>query len=302
MNLGHQQHASKAQGGREIEAAFTLLELLVSIAIIAILAALLLPVLGHAKGRAVSLTCLNNERQLGLATLLYSDEFNGRLPYNLGVNEIQQTEAQGTFLNWSTPIMDWETVSPPGPGSDNTNSVLMTAGGVGPYTSRNSKVYKCPSDNVVSDIQAALGWTARVRTISMNAMMGDAGQFSQSGANVNNPDYVQFFKITQVPKPSQIFVFIEEHPNTISDGYFLNQPAAWKWTRLPASWHQGAANLSFTDGHIEAHRWLCASTKPPVKPGVIYPPFRPPKDQTADFYWLMERTSTETAPAASSGW
>ena len=48
----------------------------------------------------------------------------------------------------------------------------------------------------------------------MNAMVGDAGDFSTNGFNINNPGYVQFFKITQIPQPAEIFVFLDEHPDT----------------------------------------------------------------------------------------
>jgi len=94
-----------------------------------------------------------------------------------------------------------------------------------------------------------------------------------------------------VPDPSRIFVFIEEHPDTIYDGYFLNKPQTLEWMDLPASYHQGAANLAFGDGHVETHKWLFASTKPPARPDVVQSPFSIPLAERVDFDWLMERTS-----------
>jgi prepilin-type N-terminal cleavage/methylation domain-containing protein/prepilin-type processing-associated H-X9-DG protein len=273
---------------------FTLIELLVVIAIIAILAGLILASLNKAKEKARGIACLNNGKQLQLACILYTDEANDRLPYNLGTSEIRRTVQRNQYLNWTSTVMDWEVKN-----SDNTNTFLLTEGGIGPYSSRAAGIYRCPSDHVVSDLQAQAGWGARVRSFSMNAMVGDAGEFSTSGANTNNPEYKQFFKVTQVPQPAQIFVFIEEHPDSIDDGYFLNKPDVREWIDLPASYHNGAVNLSFTDGHLETHKWLYSDTKRPSRPEGAQPlPSAVPPNQTTDFDWLMQRTSTENGAGA----
>src|SRR5438445_9163941 len=63
-------------------AAFTLIELLIVIAIIGVLAALLLSALSQAKSRAQTAVCLNNLKQLQLAWLMYCDENEDQVPYN----------------------------------------------------------------------------------------------------------------------------------------------------------------------------------------------------------------------------
>jgi prepilin-type N-terminal cleavage/methylation domain-containing protein/prepilin-type processing-associated H-X9-DG protein len=283
------RQASGPQGGWE---GFTLIELLTVIAVIAILASLLLPVLARVKSKGYAVSCLNNERQLMLGCLVYASDFDDALPYNLGSAEIKKMEAQNQFWNWTSPVMSWE-LDP-----DNTNAVEVTEGGIGPYTSRTGRVYRCPADLVVSDIQAQAGWRARVRSISMNAMVGNAGQFLQAGANVNNPDYRQFLKLGQIPQPARIFVLTEEHPDSINDGYFLNKPDSMQWLDLPASYHNGAANLAFADGHLESHRWRFASTKPPAQPDAAHLPFPVPAAERADYDWLMERTTVDAYPQA----
>ena len=125
----------------------------------------------------------------------------------------------------------------------------------------------------------------------MNAMIGDAGELSESGANANNPHYVQFFRITDIPRPSDIFVFVEEHPDSINDGYFLNRYYVNHWNDLPASDHNGAAPFAFADGHAQLHRWVEGSTQQPLKPDAVQFPLALADSQTTDLNWVLTHTS-----------
>lgn len=224
---------------------FTLVELLVVMAVIAILAGILLPTLAKSKVRAQAIFCLNNTKQLTLAWMMYADDHNGRLAYNLGsnTNSVGLAVAAGTSppmsLNWVDNVLNWEATNP-----DNTNAPKMVQSGLGPYTSETASVYHCPSDRSLSGVQMNAGWHYRVRSYSMNAMIGDAGGFSLPGWNVNNPDYVQFFSIASIPQPSDIFVFLDEHPDSIDDGYFVNRAYSHEWHDLPGSYHDRGACFS----------------------------------------------------------
>jgi prepilin-type N-terminal cleavage/methylation domain-containing protein/prepilin-type processing-associated H-X9-DG protein len=276
---------SAATGWPERKAGFTLLELLVVMAVVAVLAGLLLPVLSQARKRGQTLICQNNERQLILAWMLYIDEHEGWLPYNYGTADTKRTVAAGKFYNWVNNVMSWEL------DEDNTNTWWIAAGGLGPYLQGVTSPFHCPSDRVLSDVQKRAGWRERLRSVSMNAMLGYAGQFTRQGTNVNNPEYLQFYKQSEIPNPSQIFVFIEEHPDSIDDGYFLNQLDSMEWHDLPASYHNGGANLSFADGHLEYRQWRFGSTRPPARPDAASLPLPVPSLETGDYDWLMQRTS-----------
>jgi prepilin-type N-terminal cleavage/methylation domain-containing protein/prepilin-type processing-associated H-X9-DG protein len=265
--------------------AFTLLELLVVVAVIAIIAALLLPALSKAKDRALAISCLNNTRQLAVAWALYADDHESRLPYNLGGAGVRRIASVRTNLNWVNNVLTWGTES------DNTNTATLTEASLGPYVSRAPAVYRCPSDHVLSETQRAAGWSGRVRSYSMNAMVGDAGELSQKGYNVNNPGYEQFFKLTTIPHPGQIFVFLDEHPDSINDGYFLNRDYYNQWIDLPASYHNGAAAFSFADGHSELHRWQVKSTKVPAHAFATVLPATISSGEGMDFHWILDRMS-----------
>jgi len=274
-------------------AAFTLVELLVVIAIISLLAALLLPALNRTRAKAEGIYCVSNTKQLAVAWILYADDHGGRLPYNLGGNGIARTTAPRTNLNWVNNIMSWNDHP------DNTNRATITEASLGPY-SKSVEIYRCPSDRALSDIQRDAGWSARLRSYSMNAMIGDAGDLSVGGTNQNNPSYIQFFKITAIPRPSTIFVFLDEHPDSINDGYFINRAYYPHWLDLPASYHNGAASFAFADGHSEIHRWLFPLTKPPPRPEAAALPLPTPDGERADLNWMIERMSIHSSSSQSS--
>ncbi|MDB6121219.1 MAG: hypothetical protein JWQ71_212 [Pedosphaera sp.] len=267
---------------------------MVVVAIIGILAAMLLPALIRSKSRAQAIFCMNNNRQLATAWAMYSGDNHEQLVYNLGGDAKTRGFAPPQEPNWVNNIMDW-TLS-----SDNTNGAFINTSMLGNYAGYASTIYRCPADKALSDVQKSAGWDTRARSVSMNAMVGNPGSLLQSGVNVNNPAYRQFLKESDIQNPSMTFVFLDEHPDSINDGYFLNNPYELEWVDLPASYHDGGGSFSFADGHTEVHRWLSDSTKVSSKAYAASLPFSIRETERADFDWINKRASMALPPVAQT--
>lgn len=225
-------------------AAFTLIELLVVIAIIAILAAMLLPALAKAKGKAQARQCANNLRQLQLAWTLYETDNNDAFPAN--VSKMIGGRPTAYSNSWILGNAQYD-----------TNVATLTNGCL--YASVGSPaVYRCPSDR--SLIQGTR--VSRLRSYSVEGWLGSNfniyGNVWPSLEAAPFPGYIFKTRLTYItsPGPSEVFAFLDEHEESIDDGlFFIGSGDYANWNDLPADRHSRGCNLSFLDGHVEYQRW-----------------------------------------------
>ena len=257
---------------------FTLIELLVVIAIIAILAAMLMPALSKAKCKAQGIACMNNQKQLTLAWIMYADDNQDRLPPN--------ASGSGNFLQhgWVEGWLDFNAGN-----QDNTNIQYLVDAKIGPYT-KSVGIYKCPADIYQCAVRGG-ALMPRVRSVSMNSFVGVLPSEGY-GARQTPPCY-EYHKLSDIrhPSPSGLWVFVDEHPDSINDGWLTDGwPGGGGWGDLPASYHCGACGIGFADGHAEVHKWRDEATLEPVTKQTKA---RRGGSAPRDTLWFMERS---TAP------
>jgi prepilin-type processing-associated H-X9-DG protein len=259
--------------------------------LLALLAATVVPTLAKVRPNSRAIRCQNNLRQVAAAWSMYSADYGDRVANNFGVNETLSTISAGRLENWVNDNMTW---GASGSVSDvsNTNVAWVTRGVLGRYLAGAIGAYQCPSDTYLSQVQHVAGWSSRLRSISMNSVFGRFSTGSEPTANGLNwafPQFVQYLKQVRVPKPFKTWLVLDEHPDSINDGYFINNTTATSWQDIPASYHDGGCGIAFVDGHTELKRWQSPTSWYRVL--YAYPPTRTfdPLGR-ADFAWYLSRT------------
>jgi prepilin-type N-terminal cleavage/methylation domain-containing protein len=214
---------------------FTLIELLTVIATIAILAALLLPVLAKAKIKAQRTTCLSNLRQLGICWFMYKEDNTGLLAESYPVNN-PDVWVQGDMTKLS----------------EAGNADFIRQSKLYPYNA-SVPIYHCPTDRGLATNGTVI---PTVRSYSMNCFMGARDNPSPFPSTAT--DYIPFYaKDSDLPRPSQLWVLIEQDERSIDDGCFVTDPTGGLWFDFPAislRRHNYSYVLDFADGHSEIWR------------------------------------------------
>ncbi len=261
LRAGRPVCRAEKQEMKSHKAGFTLIELLVVIAIIAILAALLLPALARAKSQARSIQCMSNKKQLVTAMHVYCTDFADHLPINYDYHDDGTTYF--STPPWCAGWMDWTT------SQQNTNIQYLTSplvASFGSYAANQVGIYWCPTDFYLSSSQRSERWSHRVRSVAMDAALGDGPKFNFGWS----PPFWWAKKLSDItkPGPSDSWAFIDEHPDSIDDSILYTNPyetnGTGTFTELPAANHDGGCGIGFADGHAEIHIWKNPQTAHPI--------------------------------------
>lgn len=226
-------------------AGFTMTELLVILGTLALLIIMLAPAIAAPKPNSKAAQCLNNQRQLTLAWQMYLSDNADRL---VTASSWVDATPTGSYMDWTSS-----------PANTNTLALTNSATSLLSSYTKSAAVYKCPADIYQSSANPG----PRARSVSLDMSLNGRPTFVNSDGT--GRIWFSALKATDLslPGPANIFTFIDEHPDSIDDGMFAHNPgypqSAEHWRNLPASYHNGAAGISFADGHVEMHTWSVVS-------------------------------------------
>lgn len=240
-----------------IRRAFTLIELLVVIAIIAILAAILFPVFAQAKDAAKKAACTSNLKQIGMAYMMYANDFDTKMPSPGGVSLIS------TGLAPQTSWVQWY--------RNPTTNLWEATGGIHPYVKQRdtknnaSNVYGCPkalsySGNVGSTAASSLG----PQSYSMNDYLRSAytGQPVSGSPPAQVDGYANGIAPEQVENMADIILVYEatQRPDggvsrNGSPYFTLGTPSAFPPLPIvsPQWYHAKQSNFLHLDTHVRSY-------------------------------------------------
>jgi len=263
----------------DMKRGFTLIELLVVIAIIAILAAMLFPVLSRAKQRAQGALCLNNGKQLMLAIHMYAGDSNDFYPPN---PDDGNTKAGYNWCPGFAGIGQTNEFNPDVLLNPDMSLLIRYLGG-------NPSVFKCPADRREGKYQGTNStWFGKTvpaaRTFSMSQAVGtiDPGSDQHSGSHTGKPELAvngpwlnglhthirnqpwrTFGKLSDngAPGPSMTWVLVDEDAASLNDAAFAFEMENETWLDVPGTYHNKGCGFAFADGHSETHQWIFKSQK-----------------------------------------
>ena len=264
--------------------AFTLIEMLVVIAIIAMLSAIAIPSFRTARQHATGTVCLSNQRQLYMAWAMYFDTHNGLLVggstyYDRDNSTPYRWVEQPLFHDSDNP--EYNSVPDESLFCHEYRLNGIRAGELYPYT-QNVGIYHCPGDrtNVKLDEPYAY-W----RSYEISGLINGEDFVYREGniySNISDYSYIEYpdenktlvcvTRYSQIQSPAQKYVFVEESTagtETYMKGSFFLMGEALEtgWGNWPADFHNNQSTFSFADGHVEKHKWTDPRTLKLIRNG-----------------------------------